>query len=184
MRTSSGVLHWCFSLIGAGALLSRSCHSLEELLPLLHDHWSSFPFLNKLRDAVGVGHAKNAVFSKGWMGEFKFTSWFANIWAGLQSWWSGCSCHEEELTSSKKIVCPLKGRRIPDAWLKVQTTLNATNAAGERWTRKSFLEATPEFIAELHGAVRMATVVARAKFGFLDSVPYLISRLLQPGVSQ
>ena len=102
--------------------LSRSCQSLEELLPLLYDRWSSFPFLNKLRDAVGVGHAKNAVFSKKWMGEFKFTSWFANIWAGLQSWGSVCRCHEEELTSGKKIVCPLW---ILDAWLKVQTTLNA-----------------------------------------------------------
>ena len=69
--------------------------------------------------------------------------------------------------------------RAPDSWLKVQTTLNAMNATAERWTTNSFLEATPEFIAELQGAVRIATVVARAKFGFLDSVPYLISRLGQ-----
>ena len=87
-------------------------------------------------------------FSKGWMGEFKFTSRFANIWAGLQSWGSGCSCHEEELTSGKNIVCPLKGRRIPDAWLKVQTTLNAMNASAERFTTTSFLEAT----AQIHCA--------------------------------
>ena len=80
-------------------------------------------------------------------------------------------CHEED---SKKIVCPFKGSRIPDAGLKVQTTLNAMNATAERWTTNSFLEATPEFIAELQGAVRIATVVARAKFGFLDSVPHLI----------
>ena len=31
---------------------------LKEQLPLLYDQRSSFPFLNKLRDAVGVGHAK------------------------------------------------------------------------------------------------------------------------------
>ena len=83
---------------------------------------------NKLRDAMGVEHAKNAVFSKEWMGEFQFASWFANIWAALQSWGSGCSCHEEELTSGKKIVCPFRGRRIPDAWRKVPDAMDATAA--------------------------------------------------------
>ena len=80
---------------------------------------------------------------------------------------SGCSCHEEELTSGKKIVCPFKGRWIPEAWWKVQAALDAMNAAAKRMDDKFFLGGDTQIDHRAAGRWN-ATVVALAKFGFLD----------------
>ena len=99
----------------------------------------------------------------------------------MQSWIGGCDCHEEQLQAGEEVLCYMKGRRMRSAWDFVQRHLDSGLAHANSMSAARYA-GDYNLLRQCQGCVRMVHGLGYEKFLWLDQVPYLLSRLDQPGV--
>ena len=106
-----------------------------------------------------------------------FAAWVVK----LQKWWTGCECHRSELEQGKHVVCWQKGRLLHLPYDHATKCLQDGVAETGTWTRASF-GGHQDLLEEAVGLYRRTLSTAKAKFGFMDVVPWLFARLDHYGV--
>ena len=76
------------------------------------------------------------------------------------------------------------GRRLPEAEMYVDSKLNAGLQASNLWNLNLFGGISQEKLSMMQVCVRCTFVLAKIRHQYLSTVPWLLARLLQPGVKQ
>lgn len=96
-----------------------------------------------------------------------------------RTWASGCACREDARKAGEPIACPMQGRRMVEAHgrladLCVECSRLADKAADGDMCSTIVL---PQSLRNDRAwAFRCAAAMLRRKFGFLDSLPFLLAR--------
>ena len=83
----------------------------------------------------------------------------------------------------QEIDCPHKGRRLDQAFIKASSVLDEVLSECNAWAEGECFECGT-FRREAQASVRGMTVIARKKIKYLDTVPWLLTRLLSPGIRE
>lgn len=125
-------------------------------------------------------HVTEAFSIARWSRLFQFVLWLTSWLQEMQTWSGGCSCHEEELLNGKEVTCHQKGRRVHEAWLFATRHFDAALAQVQSWDAGTFH--LGDDIWACQGALRGMVHLGRTKLGYLDKVPWLLSRLPERGI--
>lgn len=123
-----------------------------------------------------------ALKSKEWSGQFMFIQWYCAWLGDIMHWGKGCSCHEAELRQGLVVDCPMKGRRLPDAYRHAQQELRAGLEEANGWGPETWNAGGTPIWVSCQACVRLTFEIGMQKVSFLDRVPYLLARLEEPGV--
>ena len=102
----------------------------------------------------------------------------------LRSWGGGCACHEADRRAGKVVTCGLAGRRLREAWAKVQRTVDGLAALETRapamhpWLERAGL------VADVQQSASMARARLFFKLGYLNKLPYMLCRARDRAVAQ
>ena len=163
--------------------------TLELCTSKINMFWASFrgrfqrtPFL-KQREKTQLNLVAEAAMDISWSKGLTFIAWYCHWITELQSWACGCPCHKEECSVNPYFECPnsLKGCRMHQAYVHACAHLAAGLADANMWTPEKFL-GDAEFLRDAQGCVRGSFMMGRMRLAYLDQVPYLASRLDEPGV--
>ena len=97
----------------------------------------------------------------------------------LRTWAGGCACHEVDREERRRPNCPLAGRRMATAWLRVREFLRRDTHAG----LDDLGEISQEVAGEAAAASAVLTGAVHDRTEFLDRLPYKLARLRSPGVA-
>lgn len=135
----------------------------------------------KSRDTTWARKVHEAVSSDKFMHELEFVAWMCNWLCPLQTWASGCKCHEQELREGTPVECDMKGRRMHEAFLQAKMVFDQGLAEAEAWMVTTW-DLGPEFWTVAQGCVREVCRLGFVKVRFLDTIPWLLARLPEAGV--
>ena len=113
----------------------------------------------------------------------RFIVWFCEWTHILQTWPASCPCHQDRFKKGIKNDCQNKGRLLAIAGAYIKDTFDGVIAEVEEWSPGHW-ECSFDELAYLQGCVRFSVSMGREMFGFVDTIPYLFSRLDQPGVAK
>ena len=168
-----GKLHdICKGLVGC----FRSLAVLEpKLFTYMRDKSDCVIFFGCLRSAA-------------WLDKLLIIEWFAHWLTPVQKWIGSCSCTVHDRDSidfdpvSKK-SCKRKGRLLSRAYPYGCQALRDGVDEAQAWTVESF-KLDHQLWIQTVGAARYASDLARKKLHDLDCIPWLLARLLEPGVKE
>lgn len=163
-----------------GTLLG-CCNALSGVLATLAANFDASLF-QSARERTGLSDMLAALSSPAWHSQFQFVHWFCRWLGGIMSWGRGCACHSEELRQGQQIDCPLKGRRLREAYAFATAELQKGLSEANSWGPEDWQFEDNDSWLDCQACVRSVFEMATRKLSFLDRVPYLLSRLGEPGV--
>lgn len=162
-----------------GTLLS-CVNKLQGVIGTLAANFDAALF-KESRDRSGISALLGALRSADWHRQFDFVLWFTNWIGALMSWGRGCRCHEGALRAGNDISCPMKGRRLKEAYRHACSVLEDGLATANAWTVVEW-SCDMAALLEWQACVRATHHLAMRKLDFLNKVPWLLARLDEPGV--
>ena len=113
----------------------------------------------------------------------RMVDWFAAWVTELQSWGRG-SAQRDHAKANHLDFDPLwNGRRLPEAGPHVESTLAQVLTECNSWTVDTFGPGCEhDLLVEFQAMVRGSVVLAQKRHAYLYKLPWLLARLLQPGV--
>ena len=164
--------------------LRAACLAIDGVLETIREHFDHRQFKNA-KDPITMKKAADSLASPSWMSDFKFVLWFTQWICEIQSWGKGCSQQEAAKAEGHTHYDHMhNGRRLPEAEMYVDSKLNADLRASNLWNLNSFSGISQEKLSMLQVCVRGTFVLAKIRHQYLSTVPWLLARLLQPGVKQ
>ena len=118
---------------------------------------------------------------KEWFIQHRFVLWFSTWANGGLVWAGSCPCHQDLFELGSSNTCDQKGRILHLAHQHFSEIFDSALAEAEQWSPLQW--GSLELLGQLQGSVRMIVSVGREMFAYLDVIPYLLSRLHQPGVA-
>lgn len=160
--------------------LRDCCKGVRPILEPLSKHFVAQRFKHN-RDSVQVQKVQQALGSEAFLKQFLFVSWVCEWIGELMDWCSFCSCRHDD--SAAASVCPMRGRRWPEAFGFAKRHLRAGLAFANEWNEGSW-GMDYAFLLTAQASIRGAFALSVEKLSFLDRLPYLLFRLRQPGIAQ
>ena len=122
--------------------LDACCCATASILDTLVQNFNATPFAN-VRDRTMIRNVVSALGDATWKRQHQFVHWFCRWLGDLLSWAGGCSCHPKRTYDDPKAkqeadTCPWKGRRLPEAYDKVMSTLREGLAEANNWAHDLF----------------------------------------------
>ena len=143
----------------------------------------NFPkhLFTKCRDQTGFAKVMQCIGSVFWELQLEFVVWICDYICNLQDWIGGCSCHEDEFAAGIKVVCEEKGKRMETAFTHATEVLAEFLQGIANWTAARF-NGDMSMAYATHACIRYAFALGTEKIGYLNTLPWLLARLEQPGV--
>ena len=157
------------------------CKRLRVVLQPLRTCWRQDLFAGS-REGVKVRLITDALASPMWESYFCFVEWFSAWLHRMMVWGSACSCHQQEYDEGKEVTCPMKGRRLSEAYPWVCRQLADGLAECNAWDWGTW-DLGAE-ILHLQGCVRSIYALTLLKLDCSNKLPFLLARLGQPGVAR
>jgi hypothetical protein len=161
--------------------------TLKLATSALLEHWASlserFPahLFHNCRDKSRFRKVMACVSGLMFDAHLRFVVWLCVAICHIQDWIGGCDCHEDEFLAGVDVVCEHKGKRMNRAFTYGMECLHEMLRGIESWTPSEFHgDITMTF--EVHACIRYAFALGVEKLAYLDTVPWLFSRLDQPGI--
>lgn len=161
--------------------LRLCCDALAPILASLRESFDPTLFKDS-RDRTGIATMLGALKSKDWAGQFFFVHWFCQWVGDIMNWGKGCSCHEDALRRGEDLECPMKGRRLREAYPHAKRELRSGLAEANEWGPQTWNAGGKPIWLACQGCVRLTFEVGMQKLAFLDKLPYVLARLEEPGV--
>ena len=162
---------WC--------VLQLCCKALAPVLSVLSRYFDPAFFGNENRTRINL--VREALHSSQWTHCFNFCLWYTEWLGSIMQWGGGCECHDEELKAGKNVCCWRKGRRLQHAWRYAAAALDAGLNEANSWVGNPFGGTIPQ-LHDLLGCIRGSFTLAHYKLRYLSKIPWLIARILEPGV--
>ena len=161
--------------------LYKAVKAVKTILLSLSAHFEPDLFKNAA-DPVTMKRCAQALRSPHWISCFEFVFWYCYWICSIQSWGGGCACHSADDTA----VCKFKGRRLEEAETFVEGELERGLIEANGWSEQHFFgqAGTLADLLQLQVCVRGAVHLARMRFDYLGKLPWLIARILHPGVRE
>ena len=109
-------------------------------------------FKNK-RDKTVFVDVREAFTSQVWFLQLDYMRWLSEWLTKAQEWIGGCTCHEADLLGGVQLACSNKGRRMPEAYGYVVSTLRAASLESESWSLAAW-DGNVEFWTQAQGMAR------------------------------
>lgn len=84
--------------------------------------------MSKVTHALRASHCRH---------EFAFVLWMCE-WPGPLQTWGGYSCHERRIMSGEAVDCPMKGRRMHEAYPQAMSVLRRGLDESAQWDANTF----------------------------------------------
>ena len=163
--------------------LHKATITIAEVLPTLIAHFEAcfFKFANAA-DPVKMKKCAQALACPVWRWRFDFVLWYCDWVCSLQSWGQGCECH----SPGDSTQCRWKGRRLPQAAAVVGERLQMGLDEASSWNLHRFAGqlGRQDDLLELQLCVRTSVHLANLRFDYLQKIPWLLSRILEPGIRE
>ena len=142
-------------------------------------------WFGKLRDLTDLKRLTAALKSDKWHQQLFVVS-YVSLWlTDIQEWIGGCDCADNTDSdgSDQPHECNRSGRRLASAYDFANASLQDGLDEANKWTAAAVGGYTTLF-AEATGAVRSAHQLGHVKIKHLGVIPYLLARLLEPGMNK
>lgn len=164
--------------------LYLACKAVKKVLQTLSSYFDASLY-RSAKDPKMMQRLAKALASQDWHWQFEFVLWFCAWLCPIASWGKGSLQQEQAKAKGEPYDHMTLGRRLAEAEPHVQCELKRGIDEANTWKEGAFGSGlTPEALAGLQVCVRFSYSIAFKRHDYLSTVPYLLARLLQPGIKQ
>ena len=161
--------------------LSSACKSLLAVFGTLAHYFRPELFGSCKDGNKTINAAANALASPRFHAQLKFVGWYSDWLCTIQSWGKGSKQRDQALLDGSDFDPLWNGRRLPEAATYVQEALRRGLTEANSWTTETF-GCDHETLLQLQACVRGSFHLAQKRHAYLFKLPWLLARLLDPGV--
>lgn len=159
--------------------------AVEALGPVVETlgHYFDVRLFSSSKEAKKIALAGKSLISHVWASRFEFIRWYCSWVCTIQSWGKGSRQRDEALRTGSDYNQLFNGRRLGEAETYVEQSLKRGLADCEEWHVGTFGTGFDyDGLIELKTCVRASYVLAAKRHEYLSRLPYLLVRILEPGL--